>query len=421
MLEHVHLRDVAVYALSKVAPGLAGLAMVVVFVRLLGAETYGRYALQFAVASSAAAMGIGWLNQGQLRFWSLHAENSIPFETAVRRGHLLAIVVACGLGLFAVPVSRAVGLSNLSLLDVAAPTLLAIAVMGHLTRLAGLQARMNAQRFVRLELLRSIAIVAVPFALFAVLGVTDQALLLGVAAGYAATRAFGQPWTSTDITRSDPNVTRILTAMWDYGWPISLWLGGMQLFLVTDRVLIQHYMGFEVTGLYAGVYDVVMKFYTLLFYPISMATHPRIMKAWNEGDAARAHATIRSALLLQAVLFVPIVLLYSLAGDSLLAVLVPGYGVEVTSLAVPLAIGGMLWQAALVVHKGLEMAAATGFMLVAMAAALTVNATVGYFGLPRLGVSAAPLATVSAAAVYITLCLGYYRLNRVGSVQRPVA
>jgi O-antigen/teichoic acid export membrane protein len=192
----------------------------------------------------------------------------------------------------------------------------------------------------------------------------------------------------------------------------------MQLFLVIDRALIQLYLGFELTGLYAGAYDIIMKLYALLYYPIAMATHPRIMQAWNRGDAVAARRTVYSALALQGLLFVPIVTAYAIVGDALLAWLVPGYATSIGNAAVPLAIGGLLWQAALMVHKGLEMEGATRFMLAAMILALVTNTVVALLGLPRFGVIAAPFATIAAAACYVVLCLGYYIVNsRVAPVR----
>src|SRR3989454_12284475 len=61
-------RDAFNYLLSKVVPGLMGLLSVLVFVRLVGYEQYGRYAVVFAFVMAWASGMAGWLSQGILRF-----------------------------------------------------------------------------------------------------------------------------------------------------------------------------------------------------------------------------------------------------------------------------------------------------------------------------------------------------------------
>src|SRR2546427_4617158 len=63
-------RDAFNYFLSKVVPGLMGLLSVLVFVRLVGYEQYGRYAVVFAFVMAWASGMAGGLSQGILRFQS---------------------------------------------------------------------------------------------------------------------------------------------------------------------------------------------------------------------------------------------------------------------------------------------------------------------------------------------------------------
>src|SRR2546427_3748198 len=61
-------RDAFNYFLSKVVPGLMGLLSVLVFVRLVGYEQYGRYAVVFAFVMAWASGMAGWVSQGVIRF-----------------------------------------------------------------------------------------------------------------------------------------------------------------------------------------------------------------------------------------------------------------------------------------------------------------------------------------------------------------
>ena len=174
-----------------------------------------------------------------------------------------------------------------------------------------------------------------------------------------------------------------------------------------DRTLIQYFYGFEQTGSYASLYDLVVRVYTLLFFPVTLAVHPRIMKAWNNGNSVEAMSLLRRALIFQLCLFVPFFLLNLFSASWLVSLILGTTSAEVRQLVLPLACGGALWQMALLVHKPLEMMANTRLMLVFMVMALLVCLILNLVGLPRFGPIAAAYANLASAAVYLLLCGSY--------------
>ena len=104
------------YFLSKIIPGLMGFLSVLVFVRLLGYEEYGHYAVVFAVVMASASGMAGWLSQGILRFQSqntgAHAHGL--FATAANLGTTLSLALGAagvGIGLILSGAQRYVGAS----------------------------------------------------------------------------------------------------------------------------------------------------------------------------------------------------------------------------------------------------------------------------------------------------------------------
>src|SRR6266704_4124820 len=88
-------RDAFNYLLSKVVPGLMGLLSVLVFLRLVGYEQYGRYSVVFAFVMAWASGMAGWLSQGILRFQSQwrepgEAENFLRSAVA---GTILSVAI----------------------------------------------------------------------------------------------------------------------------------------------------------------------------------------------------------------------------------------------------------------------------------------------------------------------------------------
>ena len=60
--------DTAKYFLSKLIPGLCGLLFVLIMVRIVGNEQYGRYALFFSLACMAADSPF-WRAPSSATFW----------------------------------------------------------------------------------------------------------------------------------------------------------------------------------------------------------------------------------------------------------------------------------------------------------------------------------------------------------------
>ena len=64
------LKDTLLYTISKIVPGISGLASVVLFIRLIGVEEYGNYSFFLSQCYLIVAIGFGWLNQSQLRYYN---------------------------------------------------------------------------------------------------------------------------------------------------------------------------------------------------------------------------------------------------------------------------------------------------------------------------------------------------------------
>jgi O-antigen/teichoic acid export membrane protein len=186
---------------------------------------------------------------------------------------------------------------------------------------------------------------------------------------------------------------------------MSLWAGSMWAFQVVDRSLIEHFFGFAVTGSYTSLYDLLVRVYTLLFFPVTLAAHPRIMAAWNRGDSNQATRYIKLVIGLQLVLLLPFVLLNTWLAPYIILRFFPSSSTVVNELILPVALGGALWQIALMAHKPLEMMGRTRLMLVLILCALVSSFVLNYWGLPRYGVVFAGYSYVCSSLFYIVGCL----------------
>ncbi len=85
------VRHSLIYVVSKLIPGLLGLATAAILTRLLDPEHYGLYGLALVVMSFGATMGFEWLNISFLRFYQARREDNRVIGTVV---YLFAMMVA---------------------------------------------------------------------------------------------------------------------------------------------------------------------------------------------------------------------------------------------------------------------------------------------------------------------------------------
>ena len=394
------------YAASKVTPGLAGLAAVFLFIRLLGQEGYGRYGLAWSAANSAAAFFTGWLGQSLLRYYR-DCEHLPGVRSALRRGIGLSIgagVASITLLNVALPGDQAFGWPALASVLLAFTGLSLFQI-----RTSSLQAQLQAGRVVRLSTLQAALGLGVPLLLLLILARSHTVLLLGLGASYllSLSLAGGGAWIGTDHTRSDavgPASRDLLLRFWRYGWPLSFWFVCVSLLPVADRYFIQRYYDFAAVGGYAGLYDVIVRSFSLLLFPIAMAAHPRIMNLWNEGREDEARAMLKWAIVVQIAIFGFVAMGAWALSTPLFALALPELDPSWQRLLLPLLAGGFLWQLALLAHKPLELAHRTGAMLIAAFGALVVHAVGDALLLPRYGVDAAAWMLVVSGAAYVGAC-----------------
>src|SRR6266566_7950065 len=156
------IQDAFNYFLSKIIPGLMGFLSVLVFVRIVGVEQYGRYAVVFAFVMAWASGLAGWLSQGILRFqsqWRLPGEAANFLHSAVAGGVFSAAIGAIAVGLAMPAFGMQKGwalLISLGLLG---------ALIAYTVAIARFQASLRSAKVLRFEAVRSVGCFVIPIAL----------------------------------------------------------------------------------------------------------------------------------------------------------------------------------------------------------------------------------------------------------------
>jgi len=393
-----------------------GLLAVIVFIRMIGAEEYGKYSVQLSFLMASSAFTVGWLNQSTLRYYSKYQN-----DQQLPQIFFIGLVFSLLLGSLILVIGSLVTVHNqkFPLTSIGLTLFLALCFFQFLSAVLRSQLRPNVVIIV--TALQSILGLVLPLLLLWVLSPNHKYLLLGLAGSYIALPLvflalnidrFKIFWPIAHDSRHHYKL--ILSKFFRYGFPLSLWFGISLSLPFLDRFFIEYFYSFEVTGIYASFTDLVIRIFSILVFPLTLAAHPRIMSAWNNNNQSAAFTIWRKALQYQLGIFIilmAIVIIFTDQIFSLLMVALPELNISYSYLLIPILIGGFLWQFALLCHKPLEMDQRTKLMVVLMLAALCVNLIGNIVYLPHYGIIATAYTYMASAGVYIIAVI-YFSRNK---------
>ena len=410
------IKDSLKYSVTKIIPGVMGLIAVIVFIRMIGAEEYGKYSVQLSFLMACSAFTVGWLNQSTLRYYSKYQN-----DQQLPQVFFIGLVFSLLLGSLILVIGSLVTINSqkFPLTNIGLALFLALCFFQFLSTVLRAQLRPNVVIIV--TALQSILGIVLPLLLLWVLGPNHKYLLLGLAGSYIALPLVFSVfnigrlkifWLSANDNRHQYKL--ILSEFFRYGFPLSLWFGVSLSLPFFDRFFIEYFYGFENTGIYASFTDLVIRIFSILVFPLTLAAHPRIMSAWNNNNQSAAITIWRKALQYQLGIFIILMATVMIFTDqifSLLMVALPELNISYSYLLMPILIGGFLWQFALLCHKPLEMDQRTKLMVVLMLAALCVNLIGNIVYLPHYGIIATAYTYMASAGVYIIAVI-YFSRNK---------
>ena len=409
------------YAVSKAIPGAAGLASVLILVRIMGEGQYGRYAIVFVMVNAMRSFFTGWLRQSVLRYHSMYGDRR-TFKLAMRAGLVLSITLGTVVMLVLLGVGFRAEAEMYSAGTTAVIVLFYVFSSLYEFRVVLLQARIVPQAVVVISAVQAVTGVLLPAALLLLVAPSYTYALLGVALANLLALAVPARSAAPQVPRSQPEDSErwqtITGRMWRYGWALSFWYAAMMTLQLSDRYFIQHYIDFRSVGSYSALYDVIMRGYSLFLFPITLAAHPRIMRLWNAGQRGQALSLWKWATAAMVIPFVVVIIVAYPFQMQIVELVLPDPDPALAAIVLPLVVGGFIWQFALLAHKPLEVGGRTLWMLAFAVVALGVNVVANYVFIPRFGLLVPAYTTVVAGVIYVILSLGAAVLLR-GRLLKP--
>lgn len=389
------------YLLTKIIPGITGLLSVIVFIRWVGPDGYGQFTLLLSFIMAAGALSSGWLNQAILRYFS-QDENKGEFPVAIFRGILISFLLGF--------IILLVGFQFFLDLDIIAFVIAYISLISIILfrlRSVLLQAGLKAKKVTQITAVQAILGLIIPLIflirinhyLAIIAGISLAYLLIG----YKSIFSFNK-FSTNSITSSN----NVLSKYYNFGIPLSFRISLGLFISFLDRWFIMFFLNDSITGLYAGYSEIIIKVFSIILFPITLAIHPRVTKLWNEGERKKSIQLVKKGIGIQSGIFLlafVIFILFEKQFFNLSLILIPELSSEFLSLGIPIFISGFLWQISLLVHKPLELTEKPLKMVWAIIAALVVAVVGNIIFLPRIGVIATAYSSIASASVYIIIII----------------
>ncbi|QWV94800.1 polysaccharide biosynthesis C-terminal domain-containing protein [Geomonas oryzisoli] len=393
------VRTVLLYGGASALGSLITFVTTTVLTRLTSAEVFGRYAIMLSTALVLSSVASEWVKQSIGRMLPGAGERE---ASAVVAAAVVFLAVVAGAGAVVAPVSM--------LFDAGGGTA-AVAAFTSGQAVFGV-----ASALLQAGAVASVLSCALVFAAAAKLaggvialllcGAAASGLLGGSAAGLWFTSAamlvfILRKW-SVDWSAREETV-RVLRQMVNYGTPFIFWYLLSQVLNVGDRYVLRYFAGDSVVGLYSAGYSIAYGLVAMLTLPVSMATSPRMMAAWNAGDRKGA---VKQSLRISLMTFAAcsaVVLALVLFADTASGLFLGAKFQGSQSIMWIVAIGAGLWQTSIFWHKIYEYTNRTWVMVAFLLIAAVTNIGFDVLVVPSYGMAGAAWGTVAGYGVYAAL------------------
>jgi O-antigen/teichoic acid export membrane protein len=203
--------------------------------------------------------------------------------------------------------------------------------------------------------------------------------------------------------------------VFNFGFPITVWLFISSLVTISDRFLIKEFTNYEDVGTYAAIKDFIIKIATFTTIPILLAYHPMIVEKWNNNRKNEAMKLIREGLKYCFLIATVVSVIFMIFKNIFYTRVLHLHVTQEFLVSAALIVSAFLWQAAMLLHKPLELLLRPRLMLVAIVAALAVNILANLILIPVWGYPASAVISLVSVLTYIIVIFAFlFRFRKLG-------
>ncbi len=405
-------KDVVIYFLGKIIPALVNLLIIILGVRFLGEEQYGRYSLIFYGTVLVSNICFTWIQQSMIRFLSFYKEKPSLVLSRFLLLTLFSVFTGAGLMFFVCLLYF-----KLSLHEILIVVFYTSMYIFFLFRLALYQAFMRPLKYASYEGAYNILLLLFLLGFIYLIALKSY-LILFISMGSALflTEVFHFLFLPDGKYKLD-----LLHLRWskrfskkimDYGFTLTVWIAISTIMMMADRYIIKEFDNYSAVGIYSAMKDLITKISTFAILPIFLAYNAKINDAWNSGNKTKANTLIREALKIEFLVFLMVSLIFFLFRDFLFTHILHLRSDGLFFSSVFLILSSFLWQAAMIIHKPFELLLKQKTMVILILISLFANISLNLIFVPRYGFQAAAVSSLVSVCLYIMLNLFLSKLYR---------
>ena len=396
------VKDTLYYSISKIIPGLAGIIFVILFFRLIGAEEYGKYSIIVSFANLIAAFSFGWLNQSILRYRSTYSSR-VKILSPIKLGFIIGII---SIIIFVIIIS-VLGFPIIFSKKHVIFLSLSIGIFNIIK--STFQSEELPNKVILITSYQSILMIICSIIILKLYDNSAEGLILGISFGYLIpVLPYSKLFSFNLMTKKN---IKEMSPFFNYGAPLSIWLGISLSLNFLDRYFIDYYYGSSLMGSYAGFSEFIIRIFSIFIFPITLAVHPILMNNWNKNkNIYEFFMKLFKVSIFQIIIFVIILVPLIIFKDDffyLIQIMIPELDNSMKEIMIPIFIGGFLWQLALIFHKPLEVEERTLTMVCCIVFSLATNLIGNIYFLPKFGILATAYTMIFSASIYIVSSIFY--------------
>jgi O-antigen/teichoic acid export membrane protein len=348
-------KDVLIYFTGKIIPALANLAIIILAVRFLGKAEYGKYSLVFYATMLLSTLTFGWIQQGILRFLSAY-----PGEQLLVINRFFFLTVISTLSAVIIGVFLCIFYFQLPWSNTAIVIVYIFMYNLFLFHLTLNQTKRKSLRYAILEGTYNLFFIALFLLLVLVF---NQHLFIVLFIAMVLSLLLTEFLRITVLPEGkvglDPSQIYFQTGftkqVFNFGFPITIWLFLSYFLNISDRFIIKEFTSYENVGTYSAIKDFIIKIATFSTVPILLAYYPMIVAKWNGNQKKEAMKLISEGLNFCLLIAVVVLIIFIVFQNIFYKRILHLQVIRQFLVSATLIGSAFLWQAALLLHKPLEM------------------------------------------------------------------
>ncbi len=402
------LKDAFYYIMSKIIPAIAGIIFIVFFNRTAGISEYGNYSLLIYKVNLMVTFFFGWLNQSQLRYISYESEEHKKKINYSKNLFFFQIILASIILLFLFFDFKI--LRNEKIIS-----LFCVLSIGLFTFFKTFfQAKLLPHIVFQINILQSLLYLLLPLLFFLnKTKISGETFLLTTGLSFLLANSILLQRNKKIFNNSfNVNLNYNNIKKWlKFGIPVSIWSSLGMLLHFLDRFFIDKFCDKFELGVYSSISELLIRVFSFLIFPFTMALHPRITNLWNSKKKLESIHLINRSLLILFILLAFTLFFVSFFNSIIfkgLIFIIPELPPSSKDLIAPLIFTGIFWQLSFLTHKMIELNEKTYIMIVFILASVIINLVGNIYFLPLNGIVATAYTSLFSSLSYCILTSLYY-------------